>query len=224
MNCKRCGHGLNMHYGFGLKSRCHSKTKDGVECKCRDFVSNLFLIVAMLLSSLTSVYASSNTIIIKATGEGLDRKSAIREAQRNAMEEAVGVYVKANTVVEKSMLKSDTINARTQGRIVSSTILNEKVDGDKFIVEIRAVIDPTGKDFGTTSAMDMYAALSIVNGQAPTNDQLETAVADPSKVVKSYVTKLSAELPNVPKPVLQEEVAKQLDMSVDDVKEYTKGE
>lgn len=179
-------------------------------------------ITTTLILFMTNLCYAKDTAIIKAIGVGDNRKAAIVEAQKNALEEAVGVYIQARTVVSKSILTEDKIQARSQGRLLSSSVISEKTVGDKYQVEIRAVIDLNGTDFPHRAgrASSMYAALTMVNEKPPTDQELDAAVADPSKTVQAYVQKLTKDLPQVPKAVLLEDIAKQLDIDPEDLNSY----
>lgn len=64
------------------------------------------------------------------TGEGTSSESARLDAFRNAIAQAVGVYVQADTVVENYVTKSDKIRTNSKGFIKSFKLLKEsKVEG-----------------------------------------------------------------------------------------------
>ena len=68
------------------------------------------------------------------------RKDAIRQAQRLAVEEAVGVFVHSETEIENFQLKSDRIFSRTQGYITRFDVLEEGKEGDLYKVRINAAV------------------------------------------------------------------------------------
>ncbi|PIQ24460.1 hypothetical protein COW36_24735 [bacterium (Candidatus Blackallbacteria) CG17_big_fil_post_rev_8_21_14_2_50_48_46] len=65
-------------------------------------------------------------VVIEAvTGEGTSADAARLDAFRNAIAQAVGVYVQADTVVENYVTKSDKIRTNSKGFIKSFKMLNE---------------------------------------------------------------------------------------------------
>lgn len=68
------------------------------------------------------------------------RKSALADAQKNAVEKVVGVYVSATTRVEKAITIESEIVARTQGYIDSYDILEEGKDEEFYKIKIKAVV------------------------------------------------------------------------------------
>jgi len=102
-----------------------------------------------LISTLTVVLA-----IMACTSEGLaatkvvategrsffNREDAIRQAQRAAVEKAVGVFVHSRTEVENFVVQKDKIMSRTQGYITRVTVLEEEKKNDEFYVKIEAEV------------------------------------------------------------------------------------
>ncbi len=76
---------------------------------------------------------------LRATGIGLDRDSALREAQRMAVEQVVGVYVDASTLVENGMVELDEIYSRAAGftRVIKVESEGQAADGYR----VTALID-----------------------------------------------------------------------------------
>jgi hypothetical protein len=68
------------------------------------------------------------------------RHRALAEAQKKAVETAVGVTVRARTKVENAVSIRESIEANMGGTIRRYAILSERRDGDFFKVRIRAVV------------------------------------------------------------------------------------
>ncbi|HPK52980.1 MAG TPA: flagellar assembly protein T N-terminal domain-containing protein [Smithellaceae bacterium] len=68
------------------------------------------------------------------------RSKALDEAQRNAVEKAVGVMITSTTNVENFQVKMDRILSESKGFITSYNIISEKRNGDNYEVEIEAEI------------------------------------------------------------------------------------
>lgn len=66
------------------------------------------------------------------------RSKALDEAQRSAVERAVGVMITSKTAVENFQVKMDSILSESRGFINSYKIIAEKRTGDNYEVEIEA--------------------------------------------------------------------------------------
>lgn len=68
------------------------------------------------------------------------KRGALVDAQRNAVEKAVGVYVSARTMVEKAVAIENNILAKTSGYVKKYDILQEGPKDDLYYVRIRALV------------------------------------------------------------------------------------
>jgi hypothetical protein len=68
------------------------------------------------------------------------KKRALGEAQRNAVEMTVGVYVNAATRVEKAVMVDQQILSKTNGYIKKYKILSEGREGDFYKTKIEALV------------------------------------------------------------------------------------
>jgi len=68
------------------------------------------------------------------------KKRALGEAQRNAVEMTVGVYVNAATRVEKAIMVDQQILSKTNGYIKKYKILSEGREGDFYKTKIEALV------------------------------------------------------------------------------------
>lgn len=105
-----------------------------------------FLVISSCLAILAgNVYTQENQLlitekVIPAIGTGGDRTAAIRDAQRNAVEQFCGVFIKGQTEVDKFQLVRDVILSKTEGFISSYEILHESLNGNNYRVKIAATI------------------------------------------------------------------------------------
>ena len=74
------------------------------------------------------------TIKIVVTGVGTDTDAARRNAVRNAVEQVIGVYVTADTIVRNRELLKDEILSYSGGYIKGSRIIEEKPTQDRHVV------------------------------------------------------------------------------------------
>lgn len=108
-------------------------------------------------------YAKEEPAWVEAAGESFlgeidTPKEVMERAKRNAessaVEKAVGVFIKANTLVSNSQISEDLIYASVRGRIIKSEIVKsgwDNKDRNLYKVEIKALVDPIyparGEDF-----------------------------------------------------------------------------
>lgn len=68
------------------------------------------------------------------------QKAALADAQRKAVELVVGVYITAETMVQKAVTIKSNILARTEGYITRYDVLKEGKDGEFYKVKIKALV------------------------------------------------------------------------------------
>jgi hypothetical protein len=68
------------------------------------------------------------------------KRASLVDAQRTAVEKAVGVYVSARTLVEKAVAIENNILAKTDGYVKKYEILQEGPQGDLYHTRIRALV------------------------------------------------------------------------------------
>src|SRR5581483_11922114 len=75
-------------------------------------------------------------------GKILDiKRASLTDAQRNAVEKAVGVFVSARTMVEKSIAIESNILSRTEGYVKKYDVVSEgPSDGNLYRTKIRALV------------------------------------------------------------------------------------
>ena len=69
---------------------------------------------------------------------GDPKKEALRDAFRNAVEQAIGVQVKSESLVENMQLIKDKILTNSDGYVEKWQIVQEKKEGNSYLVEISA--------------------------------------------------------------------------------------
>jgi len=116
--------------------------------------SFLFILVLFTTSILTVNPLMAETVVT----EGLSPTSydsAVRNAQRTAVEQVAGVYVTSKTEIENFMLKKDLLLSRTQGYVKSFSIIEKDRRQEIFYVKIRA-------DVSNEKIKDDLLALKII--------------------------------------------------------------
>lgn len=86
------------------------------------------------------VVSLDDVVIDAVTGEGINSAAARADAFRNAISQAVGVYVQADTVVEDYVTKSDKIKTSSSGFIKSFQLIKESKSADGVISAIYKIV------------------------------------------------------------------------------------
>ncbi len=83
--------------------------------------------------------AADKTVTVSGSSD-ISIEDAVRQAQRLAVEETVGIFIQSQTEVENFILQKDKVISRTQGYITRYSVLEKKKTGDTFIVQIEATV------------------------------------------------------------------------------------
>ncbi len=110
----------------------------------------LIVITAIILGCTLASQAQQPTQTVMAKGvatvfgddKGLARDQAINDALRKAVEQTLGTFVQASTIVQNSMVVEDNILAWSDGYVRSYRVINEgMVDASTFEANIEAVVE-----------------------------------------------------------------------------------
>ncbi|MBR3623310.1 MAG: hypothetical protein IKN43_08195 [Selenomonadaceae bacterium] len=93
-------------------------------------------ILLILCFFLLPTFAFAKTVTV--TGYGGSVQTAEKDALRNAVESAVGVYVDSKTLTENYALVKDRVFTSSEGFIASFEKLSEKYENGIYIVKVRA--------------------------------------------------------------------------------------
>jgi len=129
-------------------------------------------VIVLVISGLSFCQATerstiSEPVVVEATGEasGSDLDSpreicsrAKTEAQRSAIEQATGVFIRSHTIVSNSQIAEDLIHSQVSGRIDRLETLHEERSLSGCRVRIRALVHPLFPD--SQGAIQVKAALS----------------------------------------------------------------
>lgn len=106
-------------------------------------MKKLFLLLISVFAGLlifgNGAFAEDRTIETEGISS-ISREDAIRQAQRSAVEEAVGVFIQSRTEIENFELKKDKIFSKTQGYIKRFAVLKESKEGNLFKLQISATV------------------------------------------------------------------------------------
>ncbi|MBN2857790.1 MAG: hypothetical protein JXN63_05250 [Candidatus Delongbacteria bacterium] len=98
----------------------------------------VFLIAFVFIPQVFSV---SEIYEVTAEGRGTDMDSALKAAQKNAVEKAVGVYIKSESKVKNYISENDEVMSKSEGFINSYEVIDSKQEEDgMWIVTITASV------------------------------------------------------------------------------------
>lgn len=90
-------------------------------------------------SKVTTIETDGAGAIVN-NNKAIGRDSAIKDALRKAVEQAVGTFISSETMVKNYEVLSDKIYARSQGYIQNYSIFYEDVRDDLYFVKIKATV------------------------------------------------------------------------------------
>ncbi|MDE3117745.1 MAG: flagellar assembly protein T N-terminal domain-containing protein, partial [Nitrospirota bacterium] len=121
-------------------------------------VHHVITVVLLLVTMLGAEAASAQSQSVTAEGtagilggdQGIARDNAIRDAQRKAVEQAVGTMIASETLVENFQVLRDSIYSKSQGYIQKYDIVKEGAQKDLYNVTISATVavGPLKNDLG----------------------------------------------------------------------------
>ncbi len=114
------------------------------------------LVLGIVLLFVSTGYSKMVTVV----GQGMDRKSAIADAQRAAVEQGIGALIDSKTRVANFEVLQDRIYSRASGYVTNYNILSEgkSPDGSIYTVTMRA-------DVQTASIKNDLKAIGILMAQ-----------------------------------------------------------
>ena len=127
------------------------------------------ILLFLLLTPVSSVsFSSEQPLWIEAAGEAvlgdIDTPNEVKErarhdAQKNALEMAVGVFIKSHTLVSNNQLAEDLVYATVRGRVEKTEILQEgwdQKDRTLYRVKLKALIKPVYPEKGDGFSVKVF--------------------------------------------------------------------
>ena len=115
------------------------------------------LFLVLLLSLLCSSIVMAKTVTVSGTGS--TAPEAENDALRNAIENAVGVLIDSQTLVEKNVVLHDQIYSHSKGFIRNYTVLYKSQQGGMWTVKVEADVD----DSPNSKLMTELTRLGIID-------------------------------------------------------------
>jgi hypothetical protein len=131
-------------------------------------MKRIFHLSLFFLWMTTASLAAERPIWVEATGEAVQgetdtllevRERAKVDAQRKAVEQAVGTFIKAHTLVFNSQLAEDLIFASVRGKIEKTEILKQgwdEKDRNVYRVHIKALVLPIYPEKGQGLSLKLH--------------------------------------------------------------------
>jgi hypothetical protein len=162
----------------------------------RAFFYTPFIFVFFSISLMAAEIPVTIEVIGEAIGSDLEAPRELYErakadAQRIAVEQVIGTFVRSHTVVSNGQLAEDMIHARVRGRVEKLEVINQerdKTDANHYRVKIRATILPVLAD--KSEGITIYAALSRSELKEGDEVKLQYRVSSDSYV---YIFVISAD-------------------------------
>lgn len=190
--------------------------------------------IPVLVNALETVTVTVTGVVLNEKSKPIEtqRKSLI-SAQHKAIENAIGVYLKAYSEVNKSILVENVIKTQTQGRIKSYKVLSQKVDGIYHRTEIKAVVVLAEPNFREVETLEskfngitprrIFMGLVYVTGHEPTEDEVQSGLQDPMSVIQEFTTKLQREAPHMTGQDAMRSISMQfgLELTASELKDFT---
>ncbi len=120
-------------------------------------MKKLLLFMVLLLTLLCSSMALAKTVTVSGTGN--TAAEAENDALRNAIENAVGVLIDSQTLVEKNVVLHDQIYSQSRGFITNYTVLDKSQQGSLWNVKVEADVD----DSPNSKLMNELTRLGIID-------------------------------------------------------------
>ena len=86
-----------------------------------------FVAILLLCFLINGEAFSQKKIKVKSFGYGVDSKSAIDNALRDALEQSLGVYLNSTSKIENNELINDEISIISRGEVIEYKILSENI-------------------------------------------------------------------------------------------------
>jgi hypothetical protein len=100
----------------------------------------LFAFSPIAWSQETRTVTSEGVAAIQGGAQDMARDAALEDAQKRAVEQAIGILIDSQTQVENYQLISDKILSQTKGYIKRYNIAGETVEGNLLRVRINAEV------------------------------------------------------------------------------------
>jgi hypothetical protein len=194
----------------------------------------LFLVCATFFHFFTlslplHSFAQNEIIKVTARGAGTSISEALADAYNNAIQQAIGLYIDAETIVNNDKIIKEQILTHSRGMIQNFDIVSEDTSGGLFLVTILAEvfekplldkIKPITETFDFVDLSDLHASIHIEETESLSSEVLLRKALSPFFSSKLYKFSLYG------KPYLNPKNNNQLIINIlakPNIQEYEKG-
>lgn len=100
----------------------------------------IFIFSGPLYASKAEYVEAEGYALITGNRKDIARESALNNAFRRAVEQAIGVFVESETMVRNFELLNDRVYSKSAGYIKKYSITGEKIEGDTLRIKINALV------------------------------------------------------------------------------------
>lgn len=107
---------------------------------CAVFALGIFIQAGSLYAGKAEYVEAEGYALITGDRKDIARESALNNAFRRAVEQAIGVLVESETMVRNFELLNDRVYSKSAGYVKKYSITGEKIEGDTFRIKINAMV------------------------------------------------------------------------------------
>ena len=122
------------------------------------------------------------TVVVEGVGDSSE--NAVKDAQRNAVNQVVGVLIDSKVMVKNDKLIEDKILTLSNGFVKTSKVLSQNKSGKLFKVKIEAVVEVTGIEKILKKEKLMVTGLVDGEGLLGKNERKEEVIKNGAKMLR----------------------------------------
>ena len=122
------------------------------------------------------------TVVVEGVGDSSE--NAVKDAQRNAVNQVVGVLIDSKVMVKNDKLIEDKILTLSNGFVKTSKVISQNKSGKLFKVKIEAVVEVTGIENILKKEKLMATGLVDGEGLLGKNERKEEVIKNGAKMLR----------------------------------------
>jgi len=122
------------------------------------------------------------TVVVEGVGDSSE--NAVKDAQRNAVNQVVGVLIDSKVMVENDKLIEDKILTFSNGFVKTSKVISQNKTGTLFKVKIEAVVEVTGIENILKKEKLMATGKTDGGGLLEENERKEEVIKNGAKMIR----------------------------------------
>ena len=122
------------------------------------------------------------TVVVEGVGDSSE--NAVKDAQRNAVNQVVGVLIDAKVMIKNDKLIEDKILTFSNGFVKTSKVISQNKTGTLFKVKIEAVVEVTGIENILKKEKLMATGKTDGGGLLEENERKEEVIKNGAKMIR----------------------------------------